>query len=112
MSKKKYYPNNWNVIKSAPDNYFPNVDYEDFMEWKVGGWTIPSHIAAVIRTQHLETGKVNEYVYKVPSYARKKVSKLMDEGECDITVCTAEAVHFIYPEEMDDYYFDDDESEA
>ena len=101
MSKKKYYPNNWNVIKSAPDALFPECDYEEFMDWKVAGWEMPSSIAAIIRTQHLETGKVKEYVYQMPSFARKKVKKLIDQSECDITVCTHDAIHFIYPEDYD-----------
>ena len=101
MSKKKYFPNNWNVIRSAPDAMFPQCDFEEFMDWKVGGWEMPSSVAAVIRTQHLETGKVKEYVYQKPAFARAKVSKLMDEGECDITVCTHEAIHYIYPEDLE-----------
>ena len=62
---------------------------------------MPSSIAAVIRTQHLETGKVKEYVYQRASFARRKVDQLMDEAECDITVCTHDAIHFIYPEDME-----------
>ena len=107
MSKKKYYPNNWSVIRSAPDELFPSVEYEEFMDWKVGGWEMPSTVACMIRTQHLDTGKVKEYIYQRAHYARRKVSKLMDEGECDITVCTHDAVHFIYPEDME-FEEDDD----
>mgnify|MGYP001163817941 CR=1 FL=1 len=108
MSKKKYYPNNWRVVKSAPDEMFPSISYEEFMEWKIAGWELPSSVGAVIRTQHLETGKVNEYVYQLPAYAKKRVRKLMDEGECEITVCTHSAIHFICLEDSD---FDDDESD-
>ena len=101
MSKKRYYPNNWSVIKSAPDELFPTCGFDEFMEWKVAGWEIPSSIAAVIRTQNLETGKVKEYVYQNEKWARNRVSTLMDEGECDITVCTTDAIHFIYPEDLE-----------
>ena len=71
---------------------------------------MPSTVACMIRTQHLNTGKVKEYIYQRAHYARRKVSKLMDEGECDITVCTHDAVHFIYPEDMEvDMEFEDDD---
>lgn len=107
MSKNKYYPNNWSAINSAPDEMFPTIAFEEFMEWKVGGWEMPSTVACMIRTQNLDTGKVKEYTYQRAEFARRKVRKLMNEGECDITVCTHDAVHFIYPD--DEEFQDDDE---
>ena len=100
--KQKYYPNNWAVIQAAPAEMFPDIVFDQFMEWKVEGWEIPSSVYCIIRTQHLDTGKVKEYVYQRPEFARKKVRKLMKEGEVDISIATHDAIHFVYPEPDDD----------
>ena len=100
--KKKYFPNNWVMLATAPHEMFPDCSFEEFMEWRVGAWEIPSSVNCIIRTQHLETKKVKEYVYQRAEYARKKVRKLMAEGEVDISIATHDAVHFVSPVDLED----------
>ena len=103
MSKKKpYYHNNWAAIHAAPAEWFDSIPFDEFMDWKITGWEIPSSVSCMIRETNLKTGKVKEYVYKKPGAAKDRANKIMNEGNAFI-VCTAEAVHHMYPEEIPEY---------
>ena len=106
MKRKKYFPNNWKAIKDTPEDFFLPPDgvqlsYEEFMDWKIGGYQIEPSIVALIRTKNLDTGKIKEYAYKYRHAARKKCRKLMIEGKTEITVVQKDTVHFIDPKQHD-----------
>ncbi len=42
--KKKYFPNNYNAVKAAPHQWFLPIPFDEFMDWKIGGYEIPSSI--------------------------------------------------------------------
>ena len=94
--KKKTYANNWQAFKDAPSNMFEPCEYEDFMDWKIHGWELPSSHAAIIRVT-TKTGKVKEYVYQQPRAAEKKIQQLMSQ-ELTFTVCDHEQIHQLVPE--------------
>ena len=103
MSKKKpYLPNNWKAYKEAPAECFESIPFDEFMEWRIGGYEIPSSVACIIRETDNETGKVKEHVYQLESAARKKANKIMDKGNPFI-VCTSDAVHQLTHEEIPEY---------
>ena len=54
--KKKLFANNWQAYKDAPSSMYEPCEYEDFMDWKVHGWELPSSHAAIIRVT-TKTGK-------------------------------------------------------
>ena len=60
--KKKYFPNNWRVIKDTPDRYFPGMPYEQFEDWKIYGYVLPSSVFSLVRTKDKD-GKVEEFTY-------------------------------------------------
>ena len=98
MSKKKpYFPNNWEAINDAPAECFDSIPFDEFMDWKICGWEIPSSVACIIREKNYVTGKVKEYTYSRVSAAQKKARKIMDEAQSEFLVCTAEQVHLMYP---------------
>tara|TARA_B100001250_G_scaffold409711_1_gene434613 strand:- start:2515 stop:2847 length:333 start_codon:yes stop_codon:yes gene_type:complete len=99
MKKKKpYFPNNWEQLRATPYMLFDPMEFDVFMDWKIGGYEIPSSIAAIVRVKDIDTCKVKEYVYQRRHAAQKKVTKLMTGGvPREIVVCTDGAVHFIYP---------------
>ena len=44
MTKKKLFANNWKEYRDTPVEMFPDVGYEEYMEWRVHGWEIlPTH---------------------------------------------------------------------
>ena len=96
--KKRYYPNNWAAYKESPDNFFISIPYDEFFEWKVSGWELPSSVSCIIREHNQVTGKVKEYTYSRAGDAKNKCRAIMDIGESEFTVCTPEAVHFMEPE--------------
>jgi len=99
--KKRYYPNNWKPIKDTPEEAFPPIDFDDFMDWKVGGYEIPPDVACLIRAKNLETGKITEYKYQYRHAAKKKCRKLLNSGDHELTVVQHDAVHVLYPAEND-----------
>ena len=100
MAKKKYYPNNWKNIKDAPEQFFLPLEYDEFMDWKINGWEIPSSVACIIREQDLKTGKVTEHVYSRLNNANKRANKIMKEGKAEFLVCTHDDIGHIYPKDL------------
>ena len=104
MAKKKpYYPNNWSKIKAVPAEYFDALSVEDFMEWRLYNWEIPSSVACIIREENSVTGLITEYTYSKPSAAKAKVKQLMDAGH-DFVIANEEEVVDMKPllEELND----------
>ena len=98
----KYYPNNWKAIQQAPDELFDTCSYEDFEAWKLQGWDLPSSISCIIRTEHKDSGKIKEYIYKTANGAKQRLIKIMDEGGYNVTVCDHGSIHFLQEEIIDD----------
>tara|TARA_R100000152_G_C6632331_1_gene79529 strand:+ start:55 stop:399 length:345 start_codon:yes stop_codon:yes gene_type:complete len=101
--KKPYYPNNWKAFKDAPSNFFYPIPFDEFMDWKIGGYEIPSSIACIIREHNLKTGKVSEYVYQRPWAAKNKCIEIMDIGESEFIVCDENQIHHMTPKIIDNY---------
>ena len=104
MAKKKpYYPNNWKKIKAVPAEYFDALSVEDFMEWRLYNWEIPSSVACIIREENSVTGLITEYTYSKSSAAKAKVKQLMDAGH-DFVIANEDEVVDMKPllEELND----------
>ena len=101
--KKPYFHNNWEAIREAPSDFFYPMLYDEFMDWKIGGWELPSSCNFIIRERNLKTHEVKEYIYQKPSAARKKLEERMESGECEFTVCNHDSVHIITPQITEDY---------
>ena len=110
MTGKKYFPNNWQKFKDAPDELFMPHTYEEIMDYKIQAWELPSNICCLIREADLETKKVKEYVYQRRSAAEKKVKQLMGKNGIEFTVCTPEQIHFVSQLDIDDYEDDEEDS--
>ena len=101
--KKPYFPNNWAAIKDAPAEYFEDIPFLQFMDWKCAGWELPSSVSCIIREHNLETGKVKEYVYERTGAAENKLKKMMGEGVSEITTATHDSIHHLTPKYLEDY---------
>ena len=97
MTNRKYYPNRWKQIQNIPAQYFEDIDFEDFMDWKMGGYEIPDNVVCLIRDRNLKTNKVTEHVYKQSPAAHKLIKKLAHKGDSELTICTHNAVAHIAP---------------
>ena len=111
MSGRKYFPNNWQKFKDAPDEMFVPHMFVEVMDWKVAAWELPSNVCCMIREENLETKKVKEYVYQRRGAAEKKVAQLMKKDGIEFTVCTPEQIHFVSQLDIEDYEDDEDEQE-
>jgi len=102
MAKKKkpYFPNNWHAYANCPAEFFESMPIEQFMDWKIEGWEIPSSVSCIIREEDSETGTINEYVYSRTSAADKKARKIMAKGNT-FTVCTHDSLHYMSPKELE-----------
>ena len=96
--RKKYFKNNWKPIKDAPEEAFEPIEFDEFMDWKMMVWEIPSSVAAIVREQDLKTGEVKEYVYTTISGANKRALKIMNNSKSEFTVCTHDDLAHMYPQ--------------
>ncbi len=103
MSKKKkkpYLANNWQGFKDTPDEFFAfpggGLTYENFVEWKLEGWELPSSHVCIIRVTDSKTKKVTEYAYKKPSAAQARIKKLMKSAK-EFVVVDEENIHQLSP---------------
>ena len=101
--KKPYFHNNVEAISEAPAELFHAIPYDEFMDWKIGGWELPSSCNFLIRERSLTTGKVKEYVYSKPAAAKKKLEQRMEAGDFEFTVCNHDSVHIFIPQMEVDY---------
>jgi len=106
MKKSKYFPNNWKAYKSSPDEFFIPLTYNDFFNWKVMGWALPSSIDCIIREE--TNGKITEKVYSQSKAARKYLETAMQtkDPKTIYTICNNEAVQILYPLKQHDKYKD------
>ena len=106
-SKKKkkipYCHNNWAAIQGCPAEWFEDIAFDEFMDWKIAGWELPSTVNCMIRETNLETGKVKEYVYSRAGDAKNKARAIMAEGVSEFVVATAETIHYMQPQEVPPY---------
>ena len=102
---KKYYPNNVEAITEAPAEFFESISWQDFEEWKLTAWELPSSVLCLIRTQNNTTGKITEKVYQKAGAAKSYVEKQMDKGEdIEFLICNQDTIHHVAPsnDEIDD----------
>ena len=97
MKKSKYFPNNWKAYKSSPDEFFIPLTYNDFFNWKVMGWALPSSIACIIREE--TNGKISEKVYSQSKAAHKYIETAMrtKNPKTTYTIVDDAAVQVLYP---------------
>ena len=100
MAKQKYFPNNWEAIRDAPDDCFPPLEFDEFMDWKMNGWELPSSVEVIIREQDLKTRKVTEFVYNTVNGGRKRANKIMKEGKSEFLVCTHDDIGHMFPRNL------------
>jgi hypothetical protein len=106
MKKSKYFPNNWKAYKESPDQFFIPLRYDDFFNWKVMGWALPSSIDCIIREE--TDGKITEKVYSQSKAARKYLETAMQtkDPKTTYTICNDEAVQILYPLKQRDKFKD------
>ena len=91
----KYYPNNFDAIKDAPDEVFEPCSWEEFYEWRMCAWEIPTSVVCIMRAEHKDTGEITEHVYQKPKAAQNRLIKYMQDGDHEVTVCNAESIHLV-----------------
>ena len=94
MGKAKYFPNNWEHWNNAPEGWSNNETptFNEFMEWRVGGWDLPSSVNCIVRATNKDTGRVQEFVYNTDGNAVKKIQQLILENNYDITIVNHDTV--------------------
>tara|TARA_R100000329_G_scaffold15047_1_gene15508 strand:- start:21 stop:326 length:306 start_codon:yes stop_codon:yes gene_type:complete len=96
--KKPYQPNNWQLYKDSDDSMFIPHEFDEFMDWKLGGWELPSSVCCIIRETDPKTKKVKEHVYSKRAFAVKKIDNLMDKGK-EFTIVDEVQIHQMYPKD-------------
>ena len=94
--KRKYYPNNWEAIRQCPASYFPEMPFEDFKDWKIYGYQLPSSHFGILRVENKDTGKIEEFTYKSEYHTKQKLKKEIGRNT-HITLATMEGVYHLIP---------------
>ena len=102
--KKPYLPNNWQQWKEVPDDFLYSPTYEEFVDWKLRGWELPSSVCCIIR-ETTPKGKIKEHTYQKPYAAKNKVRQLMLNNS-EFIVCTDSELQFVKPHKEDEFNFD------
>ena len=55
--------------------------YEEFADWKIHGYVLPSSIFGVIRTECLDTGKIEEFTYQTQKPRKEETTKRDEEEQ-------------------------------
>tara|TARA_R100000458_G_scaffold38709_1_gene36200 strand:- start:291 stop:542 length:252 start_codon:yes stop_codon:yes gene_type:complete len=76
--------------------------FDEFMNWKVEGWELPTSVCCIIRETDQETKEVKEHVYSKRSYAMKKIHSLMEDGK-EFTICDDSQVQHMTPENNENH---------
>ena len=98
--KHKYYPNNWDAIKQCPSHYFPEMPFEEFRDWKIHGYQLPSSHFGIVRIENKDTGKIVEHTYKSEYHTKEKLKKVM-KGNNHVTLATDDGVYHLMPPPID-----------
>ena len=98
--KRKYYPNNWDAIKQCPPHYFPEMPYDEFRDWKVFGYQLPSSHYGIVRIEDKDTGKIEEFTYKTEHHIRNRLKKEVGRN-AEITIATDDGVYHLQPNRID-----------
>ena len=93
--KRRYYANNVRAVTETEAEYFPQIDFDDFQEFHVANWLLPSSHECIIRATNLKTKKVEEFTYRYRKAAHNKIEKLF--GTHEFVVCDHEAIHKLTP---------------
>ena len=99
----KYYPNNWEAWQEMPEDFLTTPTWEEFEDWKLRGWEIPSSVCCIIRA-HTTKGKIKEYVYQKQYAAEERIRNLMTQG-VEFTVVTEDQIRHVTPV-TDEHYLD------
>ena len=103
----KEFPNNFDAIQGAPDEIFEPCSYEEFIDWRLCAWEIPSSVMCIMRAEHKNTGKITEHVYSKPGAARTRLLKYMQEGEYEVTIANHDSIHLVKNNDKTTAIFDD-----
>jgi hypothetical protein len=90
-----YFPNNWEAWMDMPEEYLATPTWEEFEDWKLRGWEIPSSVCCIIRATNTK-GKVKEYVYQKAHAAENRIKQLIAE-DAEFTICTDDELRHISP---------------
>ena len=99
--KRKYFPNNWAAISKCPASYFPEMLYEDFEDWKIYGYQLPSSHFGIVRVEDMDTGKIEEHTYKSEYHTKQKLKREMKKNNTKVTLATMEGVYHLMPNPLD-----------
>jgi hypothetical protein len=91
----KEQPNNWLAVYETPHQFFPEISYDDFYEFHIANWMLPSSHECIIRATSLKDGRVQEFNYRYRGAAENKIKQLL--GTHEFVVCDHEAIHKLTP---------------
>ena len=97
----KDFPNSFDQIAEVDSSSFPDMDFEEFMDWRVGGWEIPGNVQFIIRAEDANTQNIKEHVYMTRRGAQNKIKKYGKAATHNLTVAGHETIALFRAELFD-----------
>lgn len=97
MKNNKEFPNKWKQWKNVPSEMFEPVEYETFMNLKVGNWELNPETYCLFRFKDVHTGKVIEKAYKSKKHALNALTKHAVQGDTEIVMVDDMSINFYDP---------------
>ena len=91
---KRYFPNNWEEYRNAPDDAFSPYTFEEVMSYKVHGWELPSSVALIMRVIHQDPLRITEHVYQRVGAAQKRLHSLLNDPSIAVTIADHDSIHY------------------
>ena len=98
--KKPYFHNNADAIRAAPDEAFRDHNgdllyFDDFMDWKCGGYSIPATVLCIIK-EYKANGKIKEHIYQRGYAANRKIKQMVMDGH-EFSIIDREGCQLVIP---------------
>ena len=94
---KKYFPNRWQQFKNIKAEDYIEVDFDEFMDYRMNDWELKRQYVCIIRVRNKATGRIKEYAYQKTHAAQKRFRELLKDANIEITIVNSDELHFLSP---------------
>ena len=96
----KYFPNNWNLIKDSPPEFFPSLSYKELTS-DLQRYELMDSVQCLVRTTDRKTGTVKEKYFENRSSAKRYLTKCINEQMEFIVVGKTGTVRSLKPDDFE-----------
>ena len=97
--RKKYFANRVQEWQNIPSEMLEDIDFEEFMDWRVGSWELSPQYSYLIREYiYNDDGqviKVKSHDYQKAHAAKKLLERQIPKGNREFVIADEVAIHLL-----------------